>query len=367
MYSSTMSPLNVNLQPDVPIRNSPYQALIGTGGIGSGIFFALDGSHTLGREESRSGRFLDQRDYCKLHIIAHYVKVLLGPAFETILVSKVGGAVNGTADDWGRRLLAEMASTGLDTRYVGVCPGEQTLLSVCFLYPDGTGGNLTASDSACNRVDAETIASVEPEFARLSGGGVVLAAPEVPLAARLRLLQLGRQYRFLNAASFTSAEMIPAVEMGLFALTDLLSINLDEAAALLGCPVEATSPVEMVQPAIHRLYEINPAMRIVITAGKAGSWGWDGACLTHAPVHTVPVASSAGAGDAFLAALIVGTVAGLSWSQSQELACLTAALSVTSPHTIHPGLDRRSLWAYASQQGVSLSEAVTTLLRPTDS
>ncbi len=349
------------------IHDNPYRGLIGTGGIGSGIFFALDGSHTLGREESRSGRFLDQRDYCKLHIIAHYVKVLLGPAFETILVSKVGGAVNGTADDWGRRLLAEMASTGLDTRYVGVCPGEQTMLSVCFLYPDGTGGNLTASDSACTRVDADYIDTVEPEFNRLSGRGVVLAAPEVPLAARLRLLQLGRQYGFLNAASFTSAEMIPAVEMGLFGLTDLLSINLDEAAALLGRLAEATPPVEMVEPAIHRLYELNPAMRVAITAGKAGSWGWDGAGLTYAPAHPVQVASSAGAGDAFLAALIVGTLAGLSWSQSQELASLMAAFSVTSPHTIHPGLERRSLSAFARQLRVALSEAVMALLCPEDS
>jgi sugar/nucleoside kinase (ribokinase family) len=353
-----MAPLNLNLQ------DCPYQALIGTGGIGSGIFFALDGDHTLGREESRSGRFLDQRDYCKLHIIAHYVKVLLGPAFETILVGKVGGRQDGAADDWGRRLLEEMRSAGLDTRYVGVCPGEQTMLSVCFLYPDGTGGNLTTSDSACNRVDESYIASVEPEFVRLTGRGVVLAAPEVPLEARRLLLQLGRKYRFFNAASFTSAEMVPAVQMKLLALTDLLSINQDEAASLLGRAAESSSPEVVVEPAILRLSEINPAMRIAITAGKAGSWGWDGACLTHAPAQLVPVASSAGAGDAFLAALIVGTVAGLSWSQSQELASLVSALSVTSPHTIHPGLERTALLTFASQLGVNLSDSVWTLLRP---
>jgi hypothetical protein len=44
-----------------------YQAMIGAEGIGSGAFFALDGHHMLGREESRSGRLLDRRDYCKLH------------------------------------------------------------------------------------------------------------------------------------------------------------------------------------------------------------------------------------------------------------------------------------------------------------
>jgi len=345
-----MPPLNFDLQ------NCQYQALIGTGGVGSGIFFALDGDHTLGREESRGGRFLDQRDYCKLHIIAHYVKVLLGPVFETILVSKVGG------DEWGRRLLDEMASTGLDTRYVAVSPGEQTMLSVCFLYPDGTGGNLTASDSACNRVDASYISSVEPEFARFSGRGVALAAPEVPLEARLRLLQLGSQYHFLKAASFTSAEMLPAVQMGLLDHTDLLGINLDEAAALLGWVVEEHPLLAIVESAIKKLQELNPLMKIVITAGKNGSWAWDGIQLTHASIYPVQVASSAGAGDAFLATLIAGTVVGLTWSQAQELASLTAALSVTSPHTIHPGLERTSLSAFASQSGASLSETIKSLL-----
>ena len=32
------------------IGDCRYQALIGVGGIGSGVFFALDGDHTLGRE-----------------------------------------------------------------------------------------------------------------------------------------------------------------------------------------------------------------------------------------------------------------------------------------------------------------------------
>jgi ribokinase len=353
-----MVPLNINL------RDRPYQALIGTGGIGSGIFFALDGDHTLGREESRSGRFLDQRDYCKLHIIAHYVKVLLGPDFETILISKVGGAANGTPDDWGRRLLVEMASNGLDTHHVTICPDERTMFSVCFLYPDGSGGNLTASDSACTRMDGDDIDSVESEFARLAGRGVALAAPEVPLVARRRLLELGRQYRFLTAASFTSAEMLPAAEMGLLALTDLIGINLDEAAALLGRSTEGIPPLDIVRPAIHSLREVNPAMKIAITAGKAGSWAWDGSSLIHNPTYPVVVASSAGAGDAFLAALIAGTIAGLSWPESQELASLIAALSVTSPHTIHPDLERNSLWTFANQQNISLSEPIAALLRP---
>ena len=56
-----------------------YDVVVGTGGIGSGIFLALEGNRTLGREESRPADLLDQRDYCKLHIVSHYVRRLLGP------------------------------------------------------------------------------------------------------------------------------------------------------------------------------------------------------------------------------------------------------------------------------------------------
>ena len=144
-----------------------YRALIGTGGIGSGLFFALSGNHTLGREESRAGRFLDRRDYCKLHIIAHYVQVLLGPDFRAILLGKVG------EDATGQRLMEEMRQAGLDTRYVQVAAGQPTMLSVVFTYPDGSGGNLTPENSACDSVDPAYIQTAQRGICSLcrAGGG----------------------------------------------------------------------------------------------------------------------------------------------------------------------------------------------------
>jgi len=61
-----------------PGRPLPYRRIVGVGGIGTGLFFALEGAHDLGRDESRPARLLDVRDYCKLHIVAHYAAVLLG-------------------------------------------------------------------------------------------------------------------------------------------------------------------------------------------------------------------------------------------------------------------------------------------------
>ena len=135
--------------------NYRYRALIGTGGIGSGMFFALDGNHTLGREESRSGHFLDRRDYCKLHIVSHYVRRLLGSSFPVIPLGMVG------ADEVGERLLGEMAEVGLDLRYVGRAENRRTLYAMCLIYPDGSGGNVTENDSACAAVDAGWIARAE--------------------------------------------------------------------------------------------------------------------------------------------------------------------------------------------------------------
>ncbi len=123
-----------------------YDVMVGTGGIGSGEFFALRGNHTLRREESRGGRFEDRRDYCKLHIISHYVRTLTGPYLAVYPVGRVGG------DETGLRLLREMSDAGLDLAYTRRVAGERTLRSVCLTYPDGSGGNLTADDSASARV-----------------------------------------------------------------------------------------------------------------------------------------------------------------------------------------------------------------------
>jgi ribokinase len=350
---SVHTPLQLN------ISDCRYRAMIGVGGIGSGSFFALRGNHTLGREESRGGRFLDRRDYCKLHIISHYVKSLLGPEFTTIPIGQVGD------DEVGHRLISEMKDAGLETGYVQCAAGDQTLFSFCFVYPDGSGGNLTTDDSACAGVDATFVAGAETQFARYAGQGVALAAPEVPLEARRELLKLGTEYRFLRAASFVAEEINPAIEMGMLGQTDLLAINVDEAAAATRTSLAQTSnsASEIVEAAVETLREINPDLLISITAGVNGSWSWAGERLTHVPALPAKVVSTAGAGDAHLAGIIAGLVAGLTMSQAQELGALVAAHSVTSPHTIDKRIDSESLHAFAEEINAPLCEAVRDLLK----
>lgn len=342
---------------NLDIASAPYQAMIGTGGIGSGVFFALDGDDTLGREESRSGRFLDKRDYCKLHIISHYVKVLLGHDFQTILVGKVGD------DEVGHRLLAEMRNTHLDLRHVTAASGEQSLFSTCFVYPDGSGGNLTTADSASARVDQAYIARAEGDFRVYQNRGIALAAPEVPLIARQRLLELGRKNDFFTVASLNSAEIQTTKAVKILKNTDLLAINLDEVAALTGLDLLDANIEFIFDAAVEQLRQLQPEIIIAVTVGKQGSWTWDGSIRNHLPALEAAVKSTAGAGDAFLAGLIVGKIAGLTMVESQHLATLIAGLSVTSPHTIHPGLNCLTLWKFSEQSCAWLPDSVKVLLK----
>jgi ribokinase len=346
-----MTSLNVN------IPACRYQVMLGVGGIGTGVFFALNGEHTLGREESRSGHFIDRRDYCKLHIITHYLQTLLGADFITLPIGRVG------EDEAGSRLLHEMSAAGMDLRYARSVPGSQTMYSLCFIYPDGSGGNLTTDNSACDLLKPEDVAQAEVDFSRFQGRGIALAAPEVPLAARRKLLELGTQYRFLRVAAFNSAEILPALEMGMLAITDLLSLNRDEAAAVAGVDSDNESPLTIVEAVLARLRAINPAIQVTITAGKEGSWSWDGKSLHHLPAFPTRLVSTAGAGDAFLAGVITGLVAGLPLERTQELGALVAALSVTSPHTINPEIERRSLLSFSSEFSLPLSEEVRQLFQ----
>lgn len=346
-----MQPLNTTT------RLRRFDALIGTGGIGTGSFFALNGNHTLGREESRAGRFLESRDYAKLHIVCHYVQMLLGPEFATFPVGRVG------ADKFGDMLREEMAGAGLDLRHVHALHDAPTMNCVCLLYPDGSGGNLTAADSACAQVDRAAVYGAEPEFRVFAGRGIALAVPEVPLDARREILEMGAHHDLFRAASFSSEELRGGLAADLWRLVDLLVINEDEAAALAAARNPNAAPtVKEIADIISGNDAEATGMQIIMTAGKRGSWAWDGAQVSHQPSFEAGTVSAAGAGDAFFAGVLAGLAAGFDLFEAQQLGALTGAFSVTSPHTIHFGLTRASLALFAGRTNARVSPELIRFL-----
>lgn len=340
-----------------------FQSLIGVGGIGTGLCFALEGNRTLGREESRPGALLDRRDYCKLHIIAHFLCLPLGahPAgrpFHALPVGRVGD------DDAGRRLLAEMAAAGMDTRHVRAVPGKPTMLSVCFQYPDGAGGNITASNAASGDLTAADIDRAAAWLRKYGRRAIALAAPEVPLRLRRHLLARATSCGAFRAASVASAEIAEARRLGLFRLVDMLAINADEAVALAGVPFDPRRPRRLLDACAAMLVRANPRMMIVVTAGRHGAFGFDGERWAHVPAFPARVVGTAGAGDALFGGTLAGLAANLPLLDGAlELGVLLATINVTSPHTIHPGARRGNLLALARQLRAPLGAPLRARLR----
>jgi sugar/nucleoside kinase (ribokinase family) len=247
-----------------------YTRIIGTGGIGSGLFFRLEGNHTLGRNESRLGKLVPYKDYCKQHIILHYISVLLGAApggkFNVIPIGKIGD------DSQAKQLLCEMKNAGMVIDNVLTVCDASTLFSVCFQYPDSTGGNITTSDSASGRVSPEDIDSFFGGFEKDTGKEIILAAPEVPISARIRLLETGRARGSFNAASVLSGEVDEFKLLGGLELVDLLAVNNDEARAIAGISDEAIDSRTIADACINILRTAITSMMIAITDGTLGCY-----------------------------------------------------------------------------------------------
>lgn len=352
-----------------------FNHIIGTGGIGSGIFFSMSGNHTLGRNESRMATLLPCKDFCKQHIIMHYVSVLLGAKvngkFQSFPIGKVGN------DDIGRNLVEKIKAVGMDTKNVTIADNYSTLFSVCFQYPDNTGGNITTENSASSRVSPEDISMFFQEFKLNGDREIVLAVPEVPLQTRIKLLEYGRQRGSLNIASILSSEVIDFKNMHGFKMADILAINIDEAKSIAQVIDESVASTIIIEACVKTLKEINPDISILITDGPNGSYCYTKNYLEFTPILEVPVISTAGAGDAFLAGIITGLCCGLSLCKGHsdtnfsatelesavELGVLLGSLTVTSPDTIHPNANTEILYRFAMKNKVKFGTNFSILFK----
>ena len=360
-------------------ESSPYQQLIGVGGLGTGIFFALEGNHTLGRNESRPGQLLGVRDYCKLHIVIHYIAKLLGAqrngsSFHVFPVGKVGN------DGAGQFVLKEMSSVGIDTCFVETIAGKPTLFSVCFQYPDGTGGNITTNNSAAAELCERDLARIENVLTSSGPRTIALSLPEVSLEVRRQFLKLATRAGAFRAASFVSAEIGAAKQSGMFEQLDLVSLNEGEAAELIGADFSTENPEGYMAKCVQFLRTTYPHLEMVISVGKDGAYGLNCDGWNYCPAPRVDVVSTAGAGDCLLGGILAAMAAGIPLLNSQsprkslaerpldtalEFGVVLASYKVTSPHTIHPDASLRSLIGFAEHIKVGFGPAIQKLIEET--
>ena len=363
----------MNILTPISPQGLVYNHIVSTGGIGSGIFFSMEGNDTLGRNESRMGTLLPYKDFCKQHIIMHYVSVLLGAKaggeFQCYPIGKVGN------DDIGKSLLKMMKGVGMDITNVRITDKGSTLFSVCYQYPDHSGGNITTSESASSLVFADDISDFFTGFKPSGEKEIILAVPEVPVETRIKLLEYGRLRGSLNVASVLSSEVENFKKLNGFSLTDILSVNLDEAKRIAAINDDLVARKTIVEACINNLRALNSAITILITCGSEGVYCYSKNTTEFIPALKVPVVSTAGAGDAFLSGFITGVCCGLPLlkcandnyfsatpvSSAVEFGILLASLSVISQDTINVDANAESLYKIIAQNNIDIGGNVSKM------
>jgi sugar/nucleoside kinase (ribokinase family) len=328
------------------IRIEPhFKAVVGTGGIGTGTIYLLEGNHNLGRNESRRGHLLAVKDFCKLHIIFHYLAILIQDLKINTRIYPVGAI---GADAAGSELFEMMKKTGMEMEFVVFIQNTPTLHSVCFLYPDFSGGNITESQSASSKISAGMITGVEKILKK--SRSIILAVPEVPLERRIDLINLGFRNHAFIMGSFAVDEIETVMAQDLLIKMNLISVNLEEAAAIAGIPANSTVE-KIVNGCIGTTAGINPELKMCITCGSMGIYGYEQGNVEYLPVLEVEARNTAGAGDAVFSGIITGLILGYPFTGPDKRSCLNlgrliSAMSVTSDDTINFNINLRNLMEF---------------------
>lgn len=347
-----------------------YDYVAGVGGIGSGILFQLLGNHTMGRNESRQARLTDSRDYCKLHIILHYVSVLLDDMLPVYAIGRVG------KDENGKQLIRSMSHAGINVNCVAEDRNNPTMYAVCYQYPNGECCNISTENSACREVGEKDIdnffQTVSPE-----GKGLILAVPEVPLQTRIYLLEMGRKRNCCNVSSVLSGEVKEFIELGGIEKTDILSINEDEAGmfARLGKGKDVRDE-NVLKACVSILQQRNPDICVIITMGEKGAYVQQRDRIYQSRAVNVPVSSTAGAGDCLIGTVIAAILRGIDlfpieqekykMDNALDLGVLASAKKVGCKDTIDFSINQDSLLAFAGEYGIMFSDSLLHFLGKTD-
>lgn len=327
-------------------HSRPFRQIIGIGGIGTGMLFHCLSNETIGRSESRLAELTPAKDYCKLQIVFYYLAALLAPDIAIRPAGVVG------RDSFGPGLVEQMRQQGMDTSLVSYSDSLPTMLSVCWQYPDRDGGNITASNSACSLVTEEYVQSRLSPL--IDSRTVVAALPEVSVPARLALLREGRKKSAFCALSLAEAETDAFCAANAFSCCDLLAVNEGEARALAHSHQNGQLLVKSLS---DQMMKINPALSIVVTCGKEGSYSIQNGIMERIPPLPAKVQNTTGAGDALLGGTLAGLCLGLPFQKGKndlefggtellsavELGTLCAGMATESEDSIALSVTKESI------------------------
>lgn len=219
---------------------------------------------------------------------------------------------------------------GVNRTHVRSLPDRAT--GVGFIILNTEGNNFIILDMGAN--DAMDAAAVDAAQERIAQSDVVMTVLEIPDAAAIRALQLGRAAGARTILNPAPARQLPPE---IFAYVDILTPNESELRVLLGLPADDPSSSRDLAVALRE----RGVGTVIVTLGGRGALILSDTVDIEVPALKVDVVDTTGAGDAFNAGLAVALAEGRSLPDAVRFAVASGAMACTRLGVI-PSLGRRA-------------------------
>ncbi|WP_421533106.1 sugar kinase [Lelliottia amnigena] len=251
------------------------------------------------------------------YVANNYTEVGGGPAATAaVAAAKLGADVDFIGrvgdDDTGSRLLAELESLGVNTRFTRIFKGARSSQSAVLV--DASGERIIANyPSPDLPAEADWLQDID-----FSQWDVVLADVRWHDGAK-QALTLARQQ---GVTTVLDADITPQDIADLVALSD--------HAAFSAPGLQRLTQIAEVESALKKAQTLTNG-HVYVTQGKDGCYWLEKGALSHLPAFQIDVVDTTGAGDVFHGALAVGLAQNQPAQDAVRFASAVAALKCTRP------------------------------------
>ena len=213
-------------------------------------------------------------------------------------------------DDFSAKMcLEDLKNRGVDTSYIQLTDKDNTAYSVILKAGWGKDRSILAYKGANNLISPSDIK--EELFDNIKAFAWTSLTKENSCKAIEKAIDLTKSQ---NATVFAAPSMSiiknnPEWAEKLVSKSDILSLNREEASALLGMSDDASIIKEFIDRGLHL---------VSITNGKNGSILSDGKSIINNAVYETTVKDTTGAGDAFMSGLIVSSLENYSLKKTAQ-------------------------------------------------
>ncbi|MEZ4828118.1 MAG: carbohydrate kinase family protein [Bacteroidia bacterium] len=227
-------------------------------------------------------------------------------------------------DEWGKKLLDECTSAGIDTHLIRKVSDAATSVDISFM---DNAGDLYIS---CTEMDISS--KVDLNYLQscadiLGGSSYLVADTNIPIESLQYLV------------SFSRAHHIPLV-------IDPVSYEMTGKVARLHGDIYLITPNQMEWEIFRELNGTPTIQEVVVTAGAEGiRWfsGGDHEAGQSYPAFPARVTDSVGAGDALVSGLVYGLFNGKTLYEAIHWGMAAAALTLETDATVNPAMSPEAI------------------------